>query len=275
MGLHIHVLSAKKLFCPINCQLFCHINMLASTVPAFLGISFCILVCHDTSLRLADIGIRSIMMIGEHLSDELKESTNAQFNCSILEHYGSGECGRMASSCPHCGQFHAHAETVFLEVVDGDGTPTAAGNVGRILATPLYNYAMPLIRYDHLDDAQIGSAAGCPITLPTLKAIYGKKRIPFIFPGGITIRPMLPVAEVVKFLGAQAYQVAQIADDTCEFRIVAGKKLPSEMRFEEMTKLIRSLWWSGLQVNYRIVDQLPRKSPQGKVAMFIREMSQL
>lgn len=53
--------------------------------------------------------------------------------------------------------------------------------------TPLYNYATPLIRYDHVDSAVVGEPGGCPVQLPTLERIFGKERTPFQFPGGIEV----------------------------------------------------------------------------------------
>ena len=43
----------------------------------------------------------------------------------------------------------------------------------------------------------------------------------------------------------------------------------ADMQFAEMTRLIRSYWWDGLQVDYKIVDSLPENS---KPQVFVREM---
>jgi phenylacetate-coenzyme A ligase PaaK-like adenylate-forming protein len=41
----------------------------------------------------------------------------------------------------------------------------------------LYNYAMPLIRYDHGDEARPGQRDACKVTLPALAEVFGR-RIP-------------------------------------------------------------------------------------------------
>ena len=251
------------------------IDAVVSLCPDYLRIQPLVLelMCaQDRDWRLPRLGIRAITTVGEHLSKEVKALAKSHFGCSILDHYGSGECGRMASTCPHCNRYHVHAETVFLEVIDNSGAITSPGDLGRVIVTPLYNYAMPLIRYDLVDQARVGNSGGCPVTLPTLEEVHGKERTPFNFPGGVAIRPTLPNDAVFACLGAQAYQVAQIADDRCEFRIVPGSLPEGEMRFDQMTALLQSMWWSGLQVEYRIVDALPHKSPYGKVFQFVREM---
>jgi hypothetical protein len=89
------------------------------------------------------------------------------------------------------------------------------------------------------------------------------------------IRPTFPTDWVIDCLGAQAYQIAQVAPDRCEFRIVPGSLAPSEMRFEEITARIRSLWWDGLQIDFRIVDALPRRTPRSKIQFIVQEMPEL
>jgi phenylacetate-CoA ligase len=251
------------------------VEVVISLRPDYLRIQPIVLdlMCANDSLgRLSDLGVGAITTVGEHLSNDAKARAEAHFRCRTIDHYGSIECGRMASTCPHCGRFHVHAEVSYVEVIDDNGKATRPGAVGQILATPLYNYAMPLIRYDHADQAEVGFPGGCPVTLPALNAVHGKERMPFKFPGGIVIRPTLPHDPVLRLLGAQSYQVAQVADDRCEFRLIAGTMTEAEMRFDEMTAVLRAMWWDGLQVDYRIVETFPRGN-YGKLKLFVREMA--
>ncbi len=231
-----------------------------------------LLCAHDDQRRLGALGLRAITAVGEHLSSVAKANAERHFGCRVLDHYGSNECGRMASTCAICGRYHVHAEAAVVEVIDQAGAVTPPGEVGRVIVTPLYNYAMPLIRYDHVDQARVGRPGKCPITLPVLDEVFGKERTPFVFPGGIVIRPTLPVGRVVELIGASAYQVAQVAPDRCEFRFVPGDRSEAALRFDEMTALLRILWWERLEVTYRAVSELPRAGPYGKVVMFVREM---
>jgi len=251
------------------------IDVVVSLRPDYLRVQPIVLdlMCaNDDRGRLSDLGVRAITTVGEHISKDARARAEAHFRCRSLDHYGSNECGRMASTCPHCGRYHVHADVALLEVIDEIGEPTPPGAVGRIIATPFYNYAMPLIRYDHADQAQVGSPGGCPVMLPALDAVHGKERTSFCFSGGVRIRPTLPHEPVVQLLGAQSYQVAQVAEDRCEFRLVAGSIPEHEMRFDEMTALLRTLWWNGLKVDYRIVPALPR-GRYGKLVLFVREMA--
>jgi phenylacetate-coenzyme A ligase PaaK-like adenylate-forming protein len=230
------------------------------------------LMCaHDTGRELPKIGLSGAICVGEYFEDGAKEDIERYLGCRIMEVYGSNECGRMATTCTECGRYHVHAETIVIDVVDDDGTPTNAGDTGWVLATPLYNYAMPLIRYEHVDEAKVGLSDRCSITLPALDAIYGKRRTPFVFPDGTAIRPTLPLKMAVRYLGAESFQFAQVAPDRCEIRFVAGKIDPAEIQFDQMTQYLRSIWWPGLNIDYQIVDALPRKTRHSKAVQFVRE----
>jgi phenylacetate-CoA ligase len=250
------------------------IDEIVAIRPAFLRthpITLELLCAYDSERRLSRSGIAAAFAVGEHFPAAVKHEVADHIGCWIVEMYGSVECGRMANSCPDCGRYHVEAETVVIEVLLDDGSPAPVGDTGWVIATPLYNFAMPLIRYDHADRAVVGPADACAITLPTLDAIFGKERTTFTFRDGKIVRPTVSASSIVKYLGAQSFQVAQVADDRCEFRIVPGRMAPSDMRVEEMSKLIRSMWWSDLQIDYKIVSELPRKS-RGKLATYVVEL---
>ena len=242
------------------------VDMIAAIQPAYLHVqptALQLMVAHDGKRRLSDLGLAAVFCHGEHFPGEAKRHIEAHLGCRILELFGTSECGYLAGSCPRCGRIHIHAEVALVEVIADDGFPARAGETGRTLVTPFYNLVMPLIRYDHDDLAQAGSG-DCGITLPVLDEIFGKKRPVFAFPGGRVIRPTFPTEWVIDCLGAQAFQVAQVAPDRCEIRIIPGSLSPSEMRFYEITARIRAMWWDGLQIDFRVVDALPRRTARSR-----------
>lgn len=233
-----------------------------------------LMLAHDREKKLSRLGVEAIITYGEHLAAATRRAAERHLDCRLVDLYGSNECGFIASSCPHCGNYHVHAETVLVEVVNDDGGTCAAGDVGRIIVTPLYNYAMPLIRYEHADEGRPTIGGTCPVRLPALSEVSGKKRQAFVFPGGRAIRPTLPIEGLIEHLGARMFQVAQVAPDRCEVRIVPGTLDPARMQFDRMTAMLRGLWWQGLQIDYRLVERIPRRSPREKLQQFIVEMAE-
>ena len=80
-----------------------------------------------------------------------------------IDQYGANEIGLLACECPWCGHYHLNAETLLVEILDADGKPCAPGEMGRVVVTSFYNYAMPFIRYEIGDFAVAGPArVKCP-----------------------------------------------------------------------------------------------------------------
>jgi phenylacetate-CoA ligase len=249
------------------------IDAVVEIQPSYLYLQAIVLeqmIAFDKKGRLQNLNLAGVFSHGEHLSAQARQQIERYLGCKILDWYGSNECGRIAVTCAECDRMHVQEETIFAEVIGDDGIPEA-DNEGWLVVTPIYSLAMPLIRYDHADRVVVGAPGRCRVTLRALDAVLGKERTPFIFPDGTTIRPTLPTESVIEFLGARGYQVAQVAPDRCEFRIVPGEMMREAMRFDEMTALIRSIWWPHLNVEYRIVESLPRKTPRGKLAVAVRE----
>lgn len=250
------------------------VDMTADLRPDYLrthAVGIELLCAHDRNRRLADCNIKAVMTVGELLSGETRAFVEEHLGCEVVDFYSSTECGKIATSCPECGRYHVHAETIHVELIDENGREIAPCESGKVLATPLYNYAMPLIRYDHGDRARRGEPGRCSNQLPALDTIIGKERAAFVFSDGTAIRPGVPLKPIVEFLGAQAVQIAQTGPDRCEIRFVPGQIGREQMRFNAMTAYLRENWWGRLAVDYRMMDALPRTSPRAKLPIFVRD----
>ena len=81
------------------------------------------------------------------------------FGARTLPLYSSKEAHRIAHRCPACGKWHVNDEQVLVEILDADNAPVAAGQSGRVVVTPLWGYAQPLVRYEQGDFATRGESA--------------------------------------------------------------------------------------------------------------------
>lgn len=247
---------------------------LAGIAPDYLRVqplALQLICANDDSRSRAGGRLRVAMTAGEHFAPDDRKAAGDYLGCRIVESYASNECGRMAVTCPECGRLHLNAEAFHAEAIDDGGGEVGPGATGWLIVTPLYNYAMPLIRYDHADQVVPGESGQCTNLLPVFDTVIGKERTVFRFRGDIAVRPSLPTFAAVELLGAQAFQIAQVAEDRCEFRIVPGRLAPEDMQFEAMTTLLRSLWWRDLVVEYRLVDRIVQ-SQRAKRALFVREI---
>ena len=81
------------------------------------------------------------------------------------------EVGTVALQCPQQEQFHVQSEGLFLEVLRPDGSACGPGEAGRLVATTLHNFAMPLLRYVLDLAADLGPPCPCGRGLPVLRRI--------------------------------------------------------------------------------------------------------
>ncbi len=161
------------------------------------------------------------MTTGEMISDNARQAIRGYFGHEPLDRYGSTEVGHIAATCPHSLKHHVAAELVLIEVVDDAGAAVPDGTPGRIVATPFYNLAMPLIRYDTGDRGILSpEPCGCGRTLPTFARILGRERNVFRFPDGTSVWPVLESRLVQNFVPHRKFQVVQVARDRIEYRYV-------------------------------------------------------
>jgi phenylacetate-CoA ligase len=214
--------------------------------------------------RLPSLGLsfEAILTYGENLTSETRQIAQETFGGRIIHSYGATETGRLAAECAICGRYHVPAEVVLVEVLRDDGMPATPGEIGRVVATPLYNFAMPLIRYEIGDLAEVGESDGCEWRLPTLNRVLGRTRNLFTLPDGSRVWPDTRAREMLRYVGFVQLQVVQTAVDEIEVRYVAdgSERAPDDIGLQDY---FRSVLHPSLRVRTKAVDQIPR-SPSGK-----------
>ncbi|MGI9383363.1 MAG: phenylacetate--CoA ligase family protein [Methyloligellaceae bacterium] len=200
--------------------------------------------------------LAGIMSCCEILSEDVREACMQTFETRVADNYSSEECGYMALQCPESDTYHVQSEALFLELLDDDGGPVPRGELGRIIATPLYNYAMPLIRYEMRDYAVAGDPCACGRTAPVLTRIAGRSRNLFRFPGGIVVQPNIKTVNFMKYLRPRQWQVIQTAPLKIEVHLVPGED-PESMDFDGMEDYIRRLLHDDLEVEFKLVNEIP------------------
>ena len=122
----------------------------------------------------------AIFTRGSDVSDEMRARAAERFSCRVIDSYDLTEAGVIACECP-AGGYHAQSEIAMVEVLNPEGRPAAPGERGRVVVTPLYQYAMPLIRYETGDEAITGEPCACGRAALKLTKIFGRKRRLFDF----------------------------------------------------------------------------------------------
>jgi phenylacetate-coenzyme A ligase PaaK-like adenylate-forming protein len=213
--------------------------------------------------RGVDLRFERINSMSSVLTDETRRACEEVFGARPIDLYGARETGLIACECPGCRHYHTNAETVLVEILDADGRPSLPGEMGRVVLTPFYNYAMPFIRYEIGDFAVAGpQRIKCAVKLPALTQIIGRYRNSFTLQDGRVISPRVAVDELRKYISFAQYQIVQTAYDAIEVRYVPlDRSHPADAVGLEMC--VRASIDASFNVRAVAVDDIPR-SASGK-----------
>jgi len=201
----------------------------------------------------------------ENLTDTMRNVIESNFGTKVYNVYGSREISNLAGECKD-GLLHTFQFCNILEVVDKDNKPVKEGEMGRIVVTSLFNYSMPLIRYEIGDMATLGpEMCSCGHALPTLKKLEGRITEQFILKDGTNVHTGffgLLFDDPFEEAGIEQWQVIQEDFDKIRINVVATRDLPDQFK-NELDKKIRVGMGSQCTIIWNTVDNIP-KTPSGK-----------
>lgn len=110
------------------------------------------------NITLNDLGITSAIANSEYLNPYTKNTLGKHLNTKVLSRYSSEEVGIIAQqTLDSPNSFVINHASYYVEVLKLESDePVMSGEFGRIVVTDLFNYAMPIIRYDTGDIAKLG-----------------------------------------------------------------------------------------------------------------------
>ncbi|MEZ4223115.1 MAG: hypothetical protein R3B13_19385 [Polyangiaceae bacterium] len=117
---------------------------------------------------------------GEVLDAHSRWFVENALGARLVDFYATEETGIIAWECPTGAGYHVDSDLVHLEVLRADGSPAAAGEMGEVVLTNLFQHTMPIIRYRVGDMAALSArACECGRNLPLLERLHGR-RLDFI-----------------------------------------------------------------------------------------------
>ena len=102
--------------------------------------------------------VKAILAGSENLYPSQRELLEKVFNCRVFSWYGHAEKAVLAAECEHSSYYHIFPEYGYTEIIDSQGNEvTGDGQIGEIVGTGFYNFAMPFIRYKTQDLAVVSN----------------------------------------------------------------------------------------------------------------------
>ena len=160
--------------------------------------------------------VLAILTAGEPLTDEIRRQCSEHLGCSCIDLYSSAECGLIASDCPAGKVMHVQSELCRVEILDRNNKPARQGAWGRLIVTPLYNFATPLIRYDTGDLVRAASPCVCGRNHPAIERGTGRPSNMFYLPRKKWFRPELDTGLMEDLLDNSRWQLVQTGASALE-----------------------------------------------------------
>ncbi|MCX7735859.1 MAG: phenylacetate--CoA ligase family protein [Candidatus Kapabacteria bacterium] len=213
----------------------------------------------------------SIFTTSEKLHNFMRPIISKAFNCDVFDGYGLFDGGISANECNHHSGLHIDTEGAVMEIVEENAKQIINGE-GNVLATSLYNYALPFIRYDTGDIATISDEkCDCGRNFKLLKDIVGRSVDYLITPEGKHIHGWFFLYIFWQYCqGIKHYQVIQNTIDTVNIKIVKDHSFENSQISKILDAVrLRSENW---KVEFEFVDKIERTGA-GKFKFIINNLN--
>lgn len=174
--------------------------------------------------NLPVLKLKGIFSTGEVLTLKQRIFMEDLFKVKVFDNYGLNDGGITAFEDNTHSGFVIDTERSILEVVNESGENVFNEN-GKIIATSLYNYSMPFIRYDTGDFGTQVKSDKSPCTRHRLISLGGRSTDFIEYNNRIIGSPVLTV--LMGKLNVNRYQIIQKKDGSIEFRIDVGDNFSS------------------------------------------------
>lgn len=255
-----------------NKNIIHYINFLKNFSPAIIRgypsfIDYVAKYMLENNIKMSST-IKGIQLTAERFSDQQVERIKKAFNCMVYSQYGHSEASVFGYTIDenmtvYCSPFYG-----YTEVIDSNGKHVMPGELGEIVVTGFYNYAMPFIRYRTGDMAIYdGDENG----LVRLKDVLGRTQ-DFIYTKEmekVSLTALVFAQHYKAFDEILQWQIVQDEPGAITFKIVKGSGF-SKIHEREL----QDTFFYIAQINsvFSFVDSIPL-TPRGKSKFLVQNIS--
>jgi len=216
------------------------------------------------------LDLETVFTTAELLDDVSRSKIGKNFDSKVIDLFGCIEVNRTAWECDEHMGYHMDVDSVVIEFLK-DNEEVSPGEWGDIVYTTLFNYAMPLIRYD-VGDRGVPSEEMCKCGrgLPLMEEVLGRKGDFIKLKNGNQISP-IPFHLAIKHTeGIEEAKIIQKKEDLIVAKIVGNEKF-SEKNRSNLRKELREICGKNVNLEIYEVDEITRDST-GKIRMVTSEV---
>ena len=128
-------------------------------------------------LNCNDLGVESVISSGEMLLETERKEVEKAFRCKVFNLYGSVEAYSIGMECKAHDGLHISSDLYIYELTKNGETINGEGEEGEVTITNLNNYAMPFVRYNIEDLAELKTTERCQCGcfFPRIELTGGRK----------------------------------------------------------------------------------------------------
>jgi len=205
---------------------------------------------------------RAVIVGASTLFQHMRETIGEVYRAPVFDHYGSHEVGVVAAECGAHDGLHVLSETIVLEAIGDDGRLLQAGEVGELVATNLWEYSMPFIRYEMGDRGVLSpEPCGCGRAYPLLREVVGRSSGCLVRADGGVVVPEI----ITRLFGlvyntgdVRSFQAVQEAIDRITIRVELepdSDGLPPDAQ-EGIASRIREAMGAPCEIEFVVVERI-------------------
>ncbi|MBU0507622.1 hypothetical protein KKH27_02115 [bacterium] len=206
--------------------------------------------------------VKAIFTTAETLFPEQRRLIERALNGPVFDQWGCRDGGISAFECDHHRGLHLAVENTVVEICR-NGAPLPPGESGDVVATDLFSFAMPIIRYE-VGDVATTATELCPCGrgLPLIASVQGRVSGFLIGSRGRRIHGEFFSHVFWEASWVKHFQVVQDALDEIVVRIVLNRS-PESVEVEAACRIMQEHAGPDCRIRLDFVDEIP-PGPMGK-----------
>lgn len=208
----------------------------------------------ETNTSPSEICANAALVSGESISTDSLAIIAKAFDCKVYRRYADMECGILAQDDGDEGNYHLNYGSYYFECLKIDSDlPADDGEIGRIVITDLFNYALPMIRYDTGDLGVMWHPKDG--SFPYFSEIIGRQRDCIYATNGKMLSPAVATVELHSLKDVRQWQFIQKKEKEYLLKLSGTTTLNQSVN-NALTKIQRILGQdANICVEY--VDEIP------------------
>lgn len=203
-----------------------------------------------------DTNVTSIIAMSEALSQHTRQQLQFYFQAPVLNRYSNLENGILSMQLPESGpHFHINWASYYIEILHPDrDVPAAPGEVGRVVVTDLFNYALPMIRYDTGDMASMVDIQPYFNQAPAFSKVEGRKMDLLYDTRGRTVSTFI-IFHLESYPEIRQFQLIQEGKKEYCFKFNMHQEFQKE---EEVVAIFKTYLGEDACIRFDYVDEIPQ-----------------